>query len=239
MHGANALLLFAPPPPSATYGSFCAYDFHRGVSPVSGPAADREVHSAVVWRRPGGLDDVPVVLPDAAARGLRVRPSVDFAADPAPAGDVARGIAPLVARAAPDHASGELEGPRGRRPQREDSPAADRHDRPAVFCPLLDRAPDPAVVQPDQSGAVTVPALRPVERGFVARAPELPRVFRGEVHAARPGQPMVGRAGAVRGLLRLLCLPRLEARGSAGGRRVPAGGALRRRRRPRMVRQPP
>ena len=54
-------------------GRIRADDFYRSIPALPGAAPYREIYPAVVWRRAGGLDDLHVVLPGAAAGGLCLR----------------------------------------------------------------------------------------------------------------------------------------------------------------------
>ena len=51
----------------------CSHDFHQRIPVVSGAAATGKIHSALVWRHAGRLDDVHARIPDAAVWRLRLR----------------------------------------------------------------------------------------------------------------------------------------------------------------------
>src|SRR5688500_3472389 len=75
---------------------------------VPGAADHRQADPAVVRRLGRGLDDVPGVLPERAARGLRVC-GLDHAPGAAPPGDAARGAPRGVAPLPADPRLGRLE----------------------------------------------------------------------------------------------------------------------------------
>src|SRR4051812_46821524 len=76
------------------------------VPAISGAAADRAAHPALVRRQRGGLDDVHAFLPGAAARGLRLCARHRPATLP---GRRAHGALDCGARHSADHAGGKLE----------------------------------------------------------------------------------------------------------------------------------
>src|SRR5215212_5172540 len=209
MHG------FRLSPTLRHHASFCAHDIHGSISVVSGTATDWKIHPALVWRGAGCVDDLPAFLPGPFARRLCLRAFFVKAADAPTAGDRAPDSVGVVACVAADHAVRKLEGARRRRSEPADSVAADGDDRAAVFRAVLDRPPDAAVVQPDESGCLTVSPLRAFERGLAPRVVELPNFFRGEVPASYPGDDVVGRPRGLRRVLRVQCLPRLEKPGQA------------------------
>src|SRR2546425_1562785 len=60
------------PLPYSRHARVCIDDFHWGIPALPGPAADRQIYSALVWRRTGRLDYLHVVFPNVAVGGLRL-----------------------------------------------------------------------------------------------------------------------------------------------------------------------
>jgi hypothetical protein len=149
-----------------------------------------------------------------AARRIRVCPFLHQVAEAEIPGGTAPRAACPGAGAAPDHAGRQLETAGGRRSDVAYPGAAHRQLGAALFCALGHRAIDAAVVQPDQSRPLALPALRPVERRLVAGLAQLSVFFRASPLAPCPGQPMVGRPRPLRAGLRLLRLAATPARRS-------------------------
>ena len=126
----------------------CRDDFPQRVPAVSGAAAVEQVHSAVVRRNPGGLDDLHAVLPDVAVRRICVRPPVDAAVVAALAGGCSSFVAADRSGGMPDCPVGGLETDGNRRPDAVDSPVAFGQRRVAVLRAVIDRTVVAKLVQP-------------------------------------------------------------------------------------------
>ena len=118
------------------------HDLRQRVPAVPRPADHREADPAVVRRLGRGVDDVPRVLPERAARGLRVLRTWTVRRF-APRTQVLLHIALLAAEPrsrAADRSRRALEARRQREPVVADPRPARRDDRPAVF-PAVDDEP--------------------------------------------------------------------------------------------------
>ena len=162
-------------------------NFYRGIFALPGAAADWQIHPAVVWRRTGGLDDLPVVFSDAVAGRVRLCAFHLRPVSAAPPGNIASGTARRGAGAVAHHPRRCLEAGGRRESDPANSGPAGRVHRPAVFRPLGHRSPDATLVQPHQPRRLSLPALRALERRLIAGAGQLSGLFRDPFHAQGAG----------------------------------------------------
>ena len=122
----------------------------------------------MVRRQPIGLDYRHALLPGRPPRRIRVRPLQHPAFSAPWSGGVASRVAGGRARAATDHARSTLEtGGRGS-PHPSDHALATGHRRLAVLRSRLYVAVASGLVQPTTPGRLSLPTVRPVERGVAA-----------------------------------------------------------------------
>ena len=160
---------------------------------VPGAAGHREADPAVVRRLGGGLDHVPRLLSDGAARGLCVRRLRRAPARRARAGEVAHAAARRVRRAASDRSRRLLEADRRRESVVAD-PGPARGDHRAAVLPAVDDEPaGPGLVRARAARREPVPAVRAVESRVDAGARRLPVPVRAVDADALAGDRLVGR----------------------------------------------
>ena len=181
-----------------------ADDFYRGIFAFPSPAADRQIHPAVVRRRDRRLDDLHVVLPDAAVGRLRLRAFYLPLAEAAPPGDSASGPARRGVGPAAHYARRFVEAGRRRKSNVANPRPADCEPWPAVFRPLVHGSPDATLVQPHEPRRVALPALRAFECRLIAGARQLSGLFRNPFHAQSAGCAVGMGTGPVCRRLRLL-----------------------------------
>jgi len=128
------------------HAGFCTDNFHWSIPAFPGPAFDRQVHPAVVWRWNRNLDGLPVVFPGTPAGRLCLRTFQLPLAQAAAPSDGASGPARHGPGAPAHHARRCLETNRGRKSNVTNSRPAHRVPGTAVFRPLGHRSADATLV---------------------------------------------------------------------------------------------
>ena len=227
----------SPRPPMLLYAAtiFVSAFLLFLVQPIVG-----EADPAVVRRLGGRLDDVPRVLPDDTARGLRVlrsrrAPAAAARADP----DCTRRSCSLSLARAADRARRALEADGHREPVVADSRPARRDDRTALLPAVDDEPAGAGVVRARASRHESVPAVRAVEPRVDAGARRLPVPARALGADAHAGARLVGRLCALRRAVRCGRPGRASSLRPRTAPRPTRGTAARRATLPATSRRPP
>ena len=188
--------------PALAWTGLCRDDPAQRLLAVPSAAFDQQVHSAVVRRLSGGMDDLHVVLPGGPLRRLQLRapggqPAVVARTSPRAIGDLAGGRP-----AAADRPRRKLETHRQRHSDGQNPVAAAGSRGPAVFRPLDHQPVDPGLVHAQLPGPFAVPLVCPVELRLSGGAVELPVRLRAGVRSASAIVAVVGGVRGIRAALR-------------------------------------
>ncbi len=169
--------------------AFAATILLGGLPAVPGAAGGEQGDFALVWRLPGRLDDLHVVLSRRCCSGAICTPTSCSAGSPAAAGGRPPGAGRRGVGGAAHRARPAVEAGRRLESDLADSVAAGGDGGASLFRPFGHQPTGPGLVQPRLSRPVPLPALRAVELRLAGRAAELIRSWSSRRWVSRVSRP--------------------------------------------------